>query len=83
MQERQTGAQQLPNNSAKENQSSYSVTFDLTQCEFSMSSLTFLNHSIDHTGISAKISAIKDMPRSKNVTELQRRNGQSAREILS
>ena len=51
------------------------ITLNPIKCEFSRSSLTFLGHLINQKGISqepAKISAIKDMPPPKNVTELQR-----------
>ena len=45
------------------------------KCEFSKSSLKFLGHIIDATGIRAdpgKIEAIKNFPQPQNITELQR-----------
>ena len=48
------------------------------KCEFSMKKMKFLGHIISAEGIEAdpeKTKAIKDFPRPKNVTELQRFNG--------
>ena len=48
------------------------------KCEFSQSSIKFLGHVIDETGIKAdseKTKAIRNYPVPRNITELQRFNG--------